>query len=108
MSGTFQALQSYRIDDIVWGSDAGFRPCIHVEEDKQILVDLNLFHEIDTVHKSADYKSSIKSLSDKPVLTHAATATSESFSSNSKPPRRKKQRSSRPSDALASSFFQIL
>ena len=106
MSGTFQALQSYRIEDIVWDSDAGFRPCIHVTEDKKILVDLNLFHEIDIMPRSSAQNISIKSLSDKPVLTHAATAPVTTVTSSAlESSKRKKQRSARPSDAIVSDFF---
>lgn len=30
MSGTFQALQSYTFDDIVWNENASYAPCLHI------------------------------------------------------------------------------
>ena len=46
MSGTFQALQSYTKDDIVWDKNAYFRPCLNVHGTK-IEIDLDDFHEIE-------------------------------------------------------------
>lgn len=46
MSGTFQALQSYTKDDIVWDKGAYFRPCLNVHGTK-IEIDLDDFHEIE-------------------------------------------------------------
>lgn len=112
VSGTFQALQSYRIEDIVWHADAGFRPCIHVEKGKQILVDLNLFHEIDITPRSSEQNSSTKNIADTPMPPLPdASEPPQSVSSlgnesgSRKPSKRKKQRSSRPCDAIAGSFF---
>jgi len=55
-SGTFQALQSYRIDDIVWDTHLQFAPCLEVKEapaktkkyagDGIFQVDLDRFHDI--------------------------------------------------------------
>lgn len=53
-SGTFQALQSYGKDDIVWHKDAHFRPCLNVEGSR-IEVDLDVFHEIE--QESASVRS---------------------------------------------------
>mmetsp|Transcript_20140 Transcript_20140/g.48102 ORF Transcript_20140/g.48102 Transcript_20140/m.48102 type:complete len:462 (+) Transcript_20140:43-1428(+) len=46
MSGTFQALQSYQFEDIVWNEKASFAPCLHIAK-KDFTVDLDRFHEID-------------------------------------------------------------
>jgi hypothetical protein len=43
VSGTFQALQSYKFEDIVWEGD--FEPCMSVK-DHQFVVDLKKFHQI--------------------------------------------------------------
>lgn len=43
VSGTFQALQSYKFEDIVWEGD--FEPCMSVK-DHQFVVDLQKFHQI--------------------------------------------------------------
>jgi hypothetical protein len=51
MSGTFQALQSYGKDDIVWNKNAYFRPCLNVHGAK-IEIDLDDFHEIETDNAS--------------------------------------------------------
>lgn len=64
MSGTFQALQSYGKDDIVWHKDAYFRPCLNVEGSK-IEIDLDDFHEIEQENesvRSATQKNSNPSL----------------------------------------------
>lgn len=45
LSGTFQALQSYRYEDIVWNANAAYTPCLFVHE-KTVRVDLDLFHSI--------------------------------------------------------------
>jgi hypothetical protein len=42
-SGTFQALQSYTIDDLVFGGS--FMPCVRLDKD-EIVVDLDKFHRI--------------------------------------------------------------
>lgn len=47
VSGTFQALQSYRFEDIVWDNTAHFHPCIGIDDTNKILrADLNKFHDI--------------------------------------------------------------
>ena len=46
MSGTFQALQSYRFEDIIFDGDARYTPCLQVEGD-HLVMDLNLFHEVE-------------------------------------------------------------
>ena len=52
-SGTFQALQSYRSEDIVWDAKATFHPCLTVantkEKGEHFLVDLDRFHRVDRV-----------------------------------------------------------
>ena len=45
-SGTFQALQSYRYEDIVWEADGRFQPCLNVEG-RRIHVDMDRFHGIE-------------------------------------------------------------
>ena len=47
MSGTFQAIQSYCIDDIVWDNAAAFHPCIEVDDVRKLRVDLDRFHNVD-------------------------------------------------------------
>ena len=47
-SGTFQALQSYRFDEIVWDARAQLKPCLNVAGER-IMVDLDMFHEVMTV-----------------------------------------------------------
>lgn len=49
ISGTFQALQSYQIQDIVWDADAQFQPCLNVDGSR-LKVDLNQFHFISNHH----------------------------------------------------------
>ena len=44
VSGTFQALQSYKMEDIVWGGK--FCQCMSHEEDGDIYVDLDNFHTV--------------------------------------------------------------
>eukprot|EP00522_Entomoneis_paludosa_P016587 CAMPEP_0172452828 /NCGR_PEP_ID=MMETSP1065-20121228/10367_1 /TAXON_ID=265537 /ORGANISM="Amphiprora paludosa, Strain CCMP125" /LENGTH=360 /DNA_ID=CAMNT_0013204949 /DNA_START=118 /DNA_END=1200 /DNA_ORIENTATION=+ len=46
MSGTFQALQSYRLEDIVWDENATYAPCLQIKK-KDFAVDLDRFHEIE-------------------------------------------------------------
>ncbi len=46
MSGTFQALQSYGKDDIVWEKGAFFRPCLNVDG-SSIEINLDDFHEVE-------------------------------------------------------------
>ena len=43
VSGTFQALQSYRLEDMVFGGR--FAPCMS-QKDGQIYVDVDKFHEV--------------------------------------------------------------
>lgn len=43
VSGTFQALQSYKYDDIVW--NGSFEPCLFVENNK-FTVDMEKFHHV--------------------------------------------------------------
>lgn len=43
LSGTFQALQSYRYSDIEFGAD--FAPCLYVKENK-FVVDMKKFHDV--------------------------------------------------------------
>ena len=45
LSGTFQALQSYRYDDIVWDPSATFAQCLFVH-DKIVRVNLDFFHSL--------------------------------------------------------------
>ena len=53
-SGTFQALQSYRTDDIVWDTDGQFAPCLSVvrssskktKAQRIFQVDLDRYHDI--------------------------------------------------------------
>jgi hypothetical protein len=48
-SGTFQSLQSYRFEDIVWEKHSYFAPCMTVVEDKKsrkFQVDLDRYHDI--------------------------------------------------------------
>lgn len=47
MSGTFQALQSYRYEDVIWNNAASFHPCVS-DEQEIVRVDLDRFHSIDT------------------------------------------------------------
>lgn len=44
-SGSFQALQSYRFEDIVFDANASFEPCIYIEKKRgKFMVDLERFH----------------------------------------------------------------
>jgi len=68
MSGTFQALQSYRFEDVIFNNAASFHPCVSVggadskkrrnwhgginrcsrqDENEKLVVDLDRFHDID-------------------------------------------------------------
>jgi hypothetical protein len=44
---TFQALQSYRYEDIIWSNHASFHPCIAVDKQRMLRVDLDRFHDVD-------------------------------------------------------------
>lgn len=50
-SGTFQSLQSYRFEDIVWEENAIFHPCVTVANNKKrgdyFRVNLSRFHQVD-------------------------------------------------------------
>lgn len=46
LSGTFQALHSYRFEDIIWQESVRFSPCIQVMG-SSVEVDLDRFHEVD-------------------------------------------------------------
>ena len=48
MSGTFQALQSYRYEDIIWGINMNYAPCLQFDSEK-ITIDLDRFHEIEHI-----------------------------------------------------------
>jgi len=73
MSGTFQALQSYRFDDIVWNNAASFHPCVSVDEQKDIMrVDLDRFHDVD-VPTPVEAKQRARGLS---LRTHDSFMTS--------------------------------
>lgn len=50
-SGTFQSLQSYKFEDIVWDEDTQFAPCLKVSNGK-IVVDLDRFHDYNKVDKA--------------------------------------------------------
>ena len=43
VSGTFQALQSYKYDDIAW--EGIFEPCLSVQNDK-FVVNMERFHQV--------------------------------------------------------------
>jgi hypothetical protein len=45
VSGTFQALHSYRMEDIVWETNAVFCPCVRVKGG-DFIVDLDRFHQV--------------------------------------------------------------
>jgi hypothetical protein len=46
-SGSFQALQSYRFEDIVFDANASFEPCIYIEKkQRKFMVDLKRFHYV--------------------------------------------------------------
>jgi acyl-CoA thioesterase FadM len=45
LSGTFQALHSYQIQDLVWHEHAVYSPCMQVQSD-HIRVDLDEFHKV--------------------------------------------------------------
>jgi hypothetical protein len=55
---TFQALQSYRYEDIIWSNTASFHPCIAVDKDRMLRVDLDRFHDVDMTSKAADSQTS--------------------------------------------------
>ena len=50
-SGSFQSLQSYQLEDIVWDAGAMFHPCLsvahHAERGPFFEVDLDRFHQVD-------------------------------------------------------------
>merc|ERR1719401_2989461 len=54
LSGTFQAVHSYQIQDIVFEATARFRPCLDVSRNS-IRVNLDRFHEIDSGDIDEDY-----------------------------------------------------
>jgi hypothetical protein len=51
---TFQALQSYRLEDIIWSNTASFHPCIAVDNGRTLRVDLDRFHDVDMTSKADD------------------------------------------------------
>jgi hypothetical protein len=62
VSGTFQALQSYRFEDIIWDDNAVFQPCLNVDGHR-IQVDLRRFHNVEArqvtdevLNKSRSYR----------------------------------------------------
>ena len=59
LSGTFQALHSYRYEDIVWNASASFAPCVQVSGD-QVQVDLDRFHQVDTRNGSDEARNTSK------------------------------------------------
>jgi hypothetical protein len=59
LSGTFQAVQSYRYEDIVFGAD--FEKCLFVKEDS-FTVDMRKFHGVE--YDESDFKASINNSSD--------------------------------------------
>ena len=63
MSGTFQSLQSYKYEDIVWEGD--FEPCLLARENN-LVVDLKKFHSVRvpgdiSIHKDDDIENQIAS-----------------------------------------------
>jgi hypothetical protein len=61
-SGTFSALHSYRIEDIVFHPGASFTPCIEAvktDRDEYLLVDLDRFHGIE-INKEAIKEVKVK------------------------------------------------
>jgi hypothetical protein len=102
-SGTFQALQSYRFEDIVWEPYSQFSPCLSLEKkytpatpvDQIFSVDLDLYHDI---------------IPDPEAAVAAANAAREEAAAQlvkPKPPRKRHRRiktlSNRTSDSLFTS-----
>lgn len=86
-SGTFQSLQSYRFEDIVWEPHSQFAPCMAIKETRKgrvFEVDLNRYHDI--------------------AMDEEAAATAAKLGSPSKAPRERRRRcktiSRRQSDGL--------
>jgi hypothetical protein len=95
-SGTFAALQSYRIEDIVFDCNARFRPCVEAvmdDENSCIRVDLDRFHEIYIAYEDQCM----------PLNGNSASLTTMAAASAARDRARLRQRSARPQD----SFFSI-
>ncbi len=56
LSGTFQANQSYKYQDIVFGAD--HESCTSITPDNKILVDMKTFHKIRTTDEASSFSSS--------------------------------------------------
>lgn len=53
MSGTFQALQSYTFEDIIWDEAARYTPCLQVNGDgDHLVIDLEKFHQTELPSES--------------------------------------------------------
>ena len=114
-SGTFQALHSYRSEDIVWNANAQFAPCLTVvheqkdskksRESKQqriFEVDLDRYHDIcidhDAIIENQTKYSHSRYYASKTMMT--STSNTPSNKSPAHQRRRKKTKSRRPGDSL--------
>jgi hypothetical protein len=77
VSGSFQALQSYRFEDIVWDGSAVFQPCMDVDGER-IQVDLNRFHNVET--RRADVELPASEDSEGRMSTHERSRVAKSRS----------------------------
>lgn len=75
-SGSFQALQSYRCEDIVWDAGAVFHPCIVADYDAESMrVDLDRFHQVD----DAAYLTTQSERSRQHCTSHSLRASDQFF-----------------------------
>eukprot|EP00541_Cyclophora_tenuis_P008149 CAMPEP_0116540964 /NCGR_PEP_ID=MMETSP0397-20121206/230_1 /TAXON_ID=216820 /ORGANISM="Cyclophora tenuis, Strain ECT3854" /LENGTH=430 /DNA_ID=CAMNT_0004064875 /DNA_START=22 /DNA_END=1314 /DNA_ORIENTATION=- len=85
MSGTFQALQSYTIDDVSWGGS--FADCVYTKGDgSRYMVCLELFHKLKHVPNEASYQFPPESSTAPPTDDEEAKSEEEVKRDEESPP----------------------
>jgi hypothetical protein len=109
-SGTFQALQSYRYEDIVWESHSQFSPCLEVIEhysDFEFSVDLDRYHDIvaDPDAANAARIIALEEAMDAEGADSSHHSVEGSTSNDDKPVRNRRRRLKTLSNRTADSLF---
>lgn len=91
MSGTFQSLQSYRFEDIIWDADTQFAPCMEIVnsmEGRFFQVDLDRYHDMYVIRDKQPLRPKQSSLreGDKFFSTNSLTARKARKERRSSPP----------------------
>lgn len=55
-SGTFQGLQSYKFDDILWEEHTQFAPCLTIDHKENFVVDLDKFHDTTRIVRPKSFR----------------------------------------------------